>query len=76
MTNLKVLSENLFKKANDKSLSKKERLQEIDNMIRWHLDDVFKLIKNINDTSVNETDRQDRLLYAESMYGIPKTHLI
>ena len=40
MTNLKVLSENLFKRANDKSLSKKERLQEIDKMIRWHLDPV------------------------------------
>jgi hypothetical protein len=53
-------------------------LQEsnITSKISWWLDDVFKLINNIDQTSLNSIDRAERLIELEKKFGIPKTHLI
>lgn len=57
-----------------KELSMNEK--ELENKLTYFLDDVFKLIKNIDQTSLNSLDRAQRLIKAEEKYGIPKTHLI
>lgn len=49
---------------------------ELENQLAYFLDDIFKLIKNIDQTSLNSLDRSQRLIEAEKKYGIPKTHLI
>lgn len=46
------------------------------NFLSWWCDDIFKLVKNINDTSTGEADRQRRIIELEEKYQIPKTHLI
>ncbi len=48
----------------------------ITNVISYWLDDAFKLIKNIDQTSLNDTDRFKRIIEIEEKFGIPKTHLI
>lgn len=53
-----------------------EKIQQLENMISWHLNDAFKIIKNINETSLNNADRSKRIIDLEAQYGIPKTHLI
>jgi hypothetical protein len=76
MRNNRQLAEGFYKVFKNKSLLPSQKLKEIENQIAWHIDDVLKLIKNINETSVNEQDRVDRLIHAEHTYGIPKTHLL
>lgn len=48
----------------------------IENELMWYLDDVFKCINNINETSLNSSDRAKRLIELEEKFGIPKTHNI
>lgn len=48
----------------------------IQQNISWWLDDIFKIVKNIDQTSLNKFDRTQRLIELESKYGIPKTHLL
>lgn len=48
----------------------------INTQIEWYLNDVFSLIKNINETSLDKIDRAQRLISIEEKYGIPKTHTI
>lgn len=50
--------------------------EKVANNLSWFLNDVFALIKNIDQTSLNSLDRAKRLIDAEQKYGIPKTHLI
>jgi uncharacterized pyridoxamine 5'-phosphate oxidase family protein len=70
------LSEIILKKATDNTLKKSEKLYYIEKFIAWHLNDCFKLIKNINETSLNSIDKAQRLIQIEKEYGIPKTHLL
>lgn len=48
----------------------------ITRVIGYWIDDAFKLIKNIEQTSLNDSDRTQRLIEIEEKFGIPKTHLI
>ena len=52
-------------------------IQERDkiNLLTWWLDDIFKHIKNVNETSLNESDRLQRLIDLEVKKGIPKKFL-
>lgn len=61
---------------NDEDSNLNEAARRIDNMITWHIDDILALLKNINDTSVNSKDRTDRIIEAQSKYGIPTRHLL
>lgn len=47
----------------------------LENSIQWYIQDVLKLIKNINETSYNASDRGQRLIDMEDKYGISKTHI-
>lgn len=38
------------------------------------MDEALKLLKNIRETSLNDTERVARLIEAEAKFGIPKTH--
>jgi hypothetical protein len=76
MKNSQEIAKLLYGFANDKTLNKWDRIKKIENELSWHINDVLKLIKNINETSVNEQDRVERLIHAEHTYGIPKTHLL
>jgi hypothetical protein len=49
---------------------------QVDRIIKWYLDDVFKLIKNINETSTSDSDKQIRIKELQSKYGIPVQHLL
>lgn len=40
------------------------------------IDDIFKVIKNINETSLNESDRAERLLKLSQRTGIAYINLI
>lgn len=53
-----------------------EAVSWVKAQITYAMDDAFKLVKNINDTSSNESDRQKRIIDMESEFGIPKTHII
>jgi len=48
----------------------------INIQIEWYLNDVFAVLKNINETSLNNIDRAQRLIELEVRFGIPKTHTI
>ena len=78
MESIEVLAERIVEHFNkdlaefDKALFK----NWVASQVRWHLEDCFKLVKNINETSVNRHDRSARLIEAELKYGIPKTHLL
>ncbi len=48
----------------------------ISAILAYHLDDVFKAIKNINETSLNQSDRFARILELEKKFGVPKTHIV
>lgn len=50
--------------------------ENIENRITWYINDVLKVLKNINETSVNKQDRAKRLIDLEEKFGIPKTHSI
>lgn len=53
-----------------------DRAQYIKDQIKYVLDDVFKILKNINQTSLGEEDRNRRIHDLQTKYGIPITHLI
>lgn len=44
--------------------------------IAYLIDDVLKMVKNINETSLPGSDRTNRILELEAKYGIPKTHIL
>lgn len=48
----------------------------IKHSITWHIDDVLKMIKNINDTSLPGVDRTNRIIEFEAKYGVSKTHIL
>lgn len=49
---------------------------DFEMFIKWFLDDLFKMIKNINETSLPGIDRTNRIIELGAKYGIPKTHII
>lgn len=51
-------------------------VESVASMIRHYIDDVLKVIKNINETSLNSDDRLKRLCELEVKYGISKTHIL
>lgn len=51
-------------------------IEWVDQQIRYHIQDALKLIKNINETSMNEADRQKRIIAMEDEFGISKTHIL
>jgi len=76
MKSTQSIAEAVYNQAVNKQLTRKEKIKTIENFISWHINDILKLIKNINETSVNKQDRIDRIYQAEKEYGIPKTHLL
>ena len=44
--------------------------------IKYLIDDVLKMIKNINETSLPGADRTKRIIEMETKFGIPKTHIL
>ena len=61
---------------NKSDIKRSQMIANAENWISWQMDDAFKIIKNINQTSLNSTDRTQRLIDLEIKFGIPKTHLI
>ena len=59
-----------------------QRIKDGDNanhvarIVEWYLNDLFNLLENINNTSLNESDRKNRILELQSKYGIPVKHLL
>ena len=58
------------------SRTKAEMIHHFENSITWAMDDAFKVIRNIQKTSLNKMDAAARFIGLEDKYGIPKTHLI
>lgn len=52
------------------------RLLAIKEQITWFVDDILKMVKNINETSLPGADRTNRIIELEAKYGIPKTHIL
>lgn len=55
------------------------KIEKISTVVYWtrhYMEDVFKLLKNINDTSLPGSDRTKRIIELETKYGIPKTHIL
>lgn len=73
------LAKRLYKKVKESpntEVNEAEAVLYIENQISWQMDEAFKMIKNIDQTSFNKQDRAERLIELESKFGIPKTHLI
>ena len=66
----------MVKDRSEQLMQDVELIGYIENFISWQIDDALKMIKNINETSLNEKDRVNRLIELEQKYGIPKTHLL
>lgn len=47
----------------------------LDFVISAHVQDVLKAVKNINETSINNSDRWQRLIDLEEKYEVSKTHI-
>lgn len=75
-----TLSERLVKTVQtfetDENWPGRNASEAVENQLMWYLDDVFKVINNINETSLDNMDRARRLIDLEAKYGIPKTHNI
>jgi len=56
--------------------TKAEMINHFESSITWAMDDAFKIIRNIENTSLNKMDKAARFIELENKYGIPKTHLI
>ncbi len=76
MQSIEELSKDLVKVACDKEATNLQKCVQVEQRISWFLDDIFKLLINIENTSMNKMDRAQRLIDLEAKYGIPKTHLI
>ena len=76
MVHIEEFSKQILSLCSDPDITDEIKLERIDAYISWRFDDVFKLIKNINETSLNSFDRTNRLIELEQKYGIPKTHLL
>lgn len=73
------LAKRLYKKVKESpntEVNEAEAVLYIENQISWQMDEAFKMIKNIDQTSFNKQDRAERLIELEAKFGIPKTHLI
>ncbi len=57
-------------------IHKLESRHDREFFLRKYLDEVFKIVKDINTTSLNADDRFKRIVELESKYDIPKTHLV
>ena len=44
--------------------------------INWFMEEIFKLIKHINESSLNDSDREKRLNELKEKFGIPINHLL
>ncbi|GEM_PF-4576989 len=76
MEDLRQLAERLYDDSHCPMRTREQALQSMTNSISYYLDDVFKLLKNINETSFNKHDRARRIIDMEAKYSIPKTHII
>lgn len=57
-------------------IKKKEAELVAINHINWFLEDIFKLLDNIKRTSLNDQDREKRLMELETKFGIPANELV
>jgi len=48
----------------------------VNQNIKYLIEDVLKMVKNINETSLPGKDRMDRIIEMETKFGIPKTHIL
>lgn len=55
---------------------KKEDAEILRESLQYFIGDVLKMVKNINETSLNGRDRLERVIELEKRFGIPKTNLI
>ena len=79
MESNRKLAERLVAVCLDNNIYKRTRSQMVidtERSIEYHLDDVLKVVRNIQDTSLNKIDAATRFIELENKYGIPKTHLI
>jgi hypothetical protein len=75
MESIRKVAERIIELAPHSS-SKEDAINAVRINIEYLIDDIFKLVKNINQTSLNDSDRIKRIIELEEKYGIPKTHLI
>lgn len=72
METVSDFSKRVFNQIKDGELSN----DNLEIQVAWYLNDVFKVVKNINETSLDDLDRTRRFISLERNFGIPKTHLI
>jgi hypothetical protein len=46
-----------------------------EELLKWWLEDIFKAVKNIHTTSLNDADRLARFEQMEKSFGIPSKKL-
>lgn len=51
-------------------------IRDVDTILKMYIQDILQIVKNINTTSMNESDRVQRLIEFEQKYGISNTHLL
>jgi hypothetical protein len=76
MISTETLIEKILEIGDSDILTDKQKHDIACQRLSFFLDDVFKMTKNINTTSLNESDRSGRFIELEKRFGIPKTHLI
>ena len=79
MESNRKIAERLVSDCLDNNIPKRTRPEmiiHVENCISWAMDDALKVIRNIENTSLNKLDRAARFIDLENKYGIPKTHLI
>lgn len=73
MDKLQELSENIFNKVRERG--DVYDAEWIANSISYFWQDATKVLKNINETSVNPDDRGKRLIKLEEDFGLSKTYI-
>ncbi len=79
MESNRELAERLVKDCLENNVvkrTKSEMENHLEDSITWAMNDAFRIIKNIEKTSLDNMDRATRFIRLEEKYGIPKTHLI
>jgi len=75
MSELQKLTTRIIEIANADS-SPAIKQGTISNRIAYFVDDILKLARNINETSISDRDHLERVTELETKFGISKTHII
>lgn len=78
MENIHQFSERIIKSIKETASTQPEEvtINAVKLNLEYLLMDIFKLLKNIQETSLSEQDRKDRIVELRIKYGIPVNHLL